>query len=45
MSNQMVERKSEWPETGDLVTATIKTVTDYGAYVKMGGQGLFGRDK
>jgi translation initiation factor 2 subunit 1 len=31
----MAERKPEWPETGDLVIATIETVTDYGAYAKL----------
>jgi len=31
----MVERKPEWPEAGDLVIATIETVTDYGAYAKL----------
>ena len=31
----MVERKPEWPEHGDLVIATIETVTDYGAYAKL----------
>lgn len=31
----MAERKLEWPETGDLVIATIETVTDYGAYAKL----------
>ncbi|MDR0797118.1 MAG: translation initiation factor IF-2 subunit alpha [Nitrososphaerota archaeon] len=31
----MVERKPEWPENGDLVIATIETVTDYGAYAKL----------
>ena len=45
MSNQMAERKREWPEAGDLVTATIDAVTDFGAYAKMGGEGAFRRDK
>jgi translation initiation factor 2 subunit 1 len=31
----MAERKPNWPETGDLVIATIETVTDYGAYAKL----------
>jgi translation initiation factor 2 subunit 1 len=31
----MVDRKPEWPEVGDLVIATIETVTDYGAYAKL----------
>ena len=31
----MTERKPEWPEPGDLVIATIETVTDYGAYAKL----------
>jgi translation initiation factor 2 subunit 1 len=31
----MTERKPNWPETGDLVIATIETVTDYGAYAKL----------
>jgi translation initiation factor 2 subunit 1 len=31
----MSERKPEWPEIGDLVMATIETVTDYGAYAKL----------
>jgi len=31
----MAERKPEWPEHGDLVIATIETVTDYGAYAKL----------
>jgi translation initiation factor 2 alpha subunit (eIF-2alpha) len=30
MNNQMVERKPEWPEAGDLVIATIEMVTGYG---------------
>lgn len=31
----MAESKPEWPEPGDLVMATIETVTDYGAYAKL----------
>jgi translation initiation factor 2 subunit 1 len=31
----MSERKPEYPEIGDLVIATIETVTDYGAYAKL----------
>ena len=31
----MAERKPKWPEAGDLVIATIETVTDYGAYAKL----------
>ena len=31
----MTESKPEWPEPGDLVMATIETVTDYGAYAKL----------
>lgn len=31
----MSTRKPEWPETGDLIIATIETVTDYGAYAKL----------
>jgi translation initiation factor 2 subunit 1 len=27
--------KQEWPETGELVIATIQSVTDYGAYAKL----------
>lgn len=29
------QRKPEYPEIGDLVIATIETVTDYGAYAKL----------
>jgi translation initiation factor 2 subunit 1 len=32
---EMAERKPQWPEVGDLVIATIETVTDYGAYAKL----------
>ena len=31
----MSERKPEYPEVGDLIIATIETVTDYGAYAKL----------
>ncbi len=31
----MAQSKPEWPEVGDLVIATIETVTDYGAYAKL----------
>ncbi|MGA3288795.1 MAG: hypothetical protein ABSD42_00950 [Candidatus Bathyarchaeia archaeon] len=45
----MAERKSEWPEAGDLGIATIETVTDYGAYasnvIESGGQSNFRREK
>ena len=31
----MAERKPEWPEVGDLVIATMESVTTYGAYAKL----------
>lgn len=31
----MAERKSQWPEVGDLVIATMDKATTYGAYAKL----------
>jgi translation initiation factor 2 subunit 1 len=38
----MAEHKPEWPEPGDLIIATIETVTDYGAYAKLDEYGKRG---
>lgn len=38
----MAQGKPEWPEAGDLVMATIETVTDYGAYAKLDEYGKRG---
>ena len=35
MSSGMAAERPEWPEAGDLVIATIKSVTDFGAYANL----------
>src|SRR3989304_9293531 len=35
MCPPMSSKRPEWPEAGDLIIATIQSVTDYGAYAKL----------